>query len=106
MPFRKLSVFGLATPSDLWGSLPTFVLSLMRFAYLPRTNLPKSERLYSDLPQSSSSVLAFFINSDFAFRCQSSTYNSNYLITINMGYLEKQSSGRSSKVMNLFSSTE
>src|ERR1043166_1159362 len=46
----------------------TFVDSRIRLAYLPRTNLPRSDRLYSRLPQSlSSEELAFFIELSLTF---------------------------------------
>src|SRR5205085_11164740 len=50
------------------SSTTTLVDSRMRLAYLPRTNSPRSDRLYSGLPQSlSSDDLAFFIEFSFPF---------------------------------------
>jgi hypothetical protein len=47
-----------------------FVDSRIRFAYLPRNNSSKSDRLYSGRNQSLSSDLAFFINLSLNFFAQ------------------------------------
>src|SRR2546421_9058794 len=71
------SSFGKAFAT--WGSsTTTLVDSRMRLPYLPRTSSPRSDRLYSALPQSfSSESLAFFINLSLLSRRLSSGDDSN-----------------------------
>src|SRR5262245_25410208 len=69
----------------------TFVEARTRLAYLPRTNSPKSDRLYSGRSQSLSSGLPFFINFSLPFRCESGTNDSDSFATLSVGN-NKQSS--------------
>src|SRR5262249_50161685 len=71
----------------------TFVEARTRLAYLPRTNSPKSDRLYSGRSQSFSSGLPFFINFPLPFRCESGTNDSDSFATLSVGN-NKQSSFR------------
>ena len=64
------------------SSTITFVDSRMRAAYLPRTSLPKSDRLYSGRDQSLSSDLAFFIDFSLLLCRTSSADYANGLTTL------------------------
>jgi hypothetical protein len=60
----------------------TFELVRSRSMYFPRTNRPKSERLYSGRSSSAATVLAFLIELPLCSRRKTSGDDPNYVVMV------------------------
>jgi len=62
----------------------TLELVRSRSVYFPRTNAPKSERLYSERSSSAAAVLAFLIELAFRSRRKTSSDDPNYVVILDV----------------------
>jgi hypothetical protein len=84
--------------SETLGSrTTTFELFCSRSMYFPRTNTPKSERLYSERRSSAASLLAFFIELPFSPRRFAATDDSDGIASLGMRNDEESPGGGHAK---------
>src|SRR3989338_7866449 len=72
----------------------TFVASRTRCAYLPRTSVPKSERLYSGRRSSVARRLALFIDLPLAWCCGSCADDPDCIVAVGVSDSQKAAAGR------------
>src|SRR5580692_3907262 len=80
-----LTAAAFGNSSATSGSMTT-TLELARSCsvYFPRTNVPKSERLYSERSSSAATVLAFLIELPFCSRRRTRADDPNYVVILDV----------------------